>query len=61
MISNIFIPNEALRQKFKHQVDAAGISQLGVFGLVAAQTAYMKRAMSGMGICLPMCGKILLM
>ncbi len=42
MISNIFIPNEALRQKFKHQVDAAGISQLGVFGLVAAQTAYEK-------------------
>ena len=42
MISNIFVPNKELRQKFQHQVDAAGISQLGVLGLVAAQTAYEK-------------------
>ena len=42
MISNIFVPNEALRRKFKHQVDAAGISQLGVLGLVATQAAYEK-------------------
>lgn len=42
MISNIFVPNKDLRQKFQHQVDAAGISQLGVLGLVATQTAYEK-------------------
>ena len=42
MISNIFVPNKELRQKFQHQVDAAGISQLGVLGLVATQTAYEK-------------------
>lgn len=42
MISNIFIPNEELRAKFKHQLDAAGISQLGVMGLVATEAAYSK-------------------
>ena len=40
LISNIFIPNEKLRQKFQHQVNAAGISQLSVLGLVATQAAY---------------------
>ena len=40
LISNIFIPNRELRQKFKKEVDAAGISQLGVLGLVATQAAY---------------------
>lgn len=39
-ISNIFIPNPALREKFKKQVDAAGYSQLNVMGLVAAKAAY---------------------
>ena len=29
MISNIFIPNPELRRKFRKQLDAAGISQLG--------------------------------
>ena len=41
MISNIFIPDEGLRDKFQHQVDAAGISQLSALGLVAAQAAYL--------------------
>ncbi len=40
LISNIFIPNEKLRQRFQHEVDAAGISQLSVLGLVATQAAY---------------------
>ncbi len=40
MISNIFIPNRTLKQKFRKQVDAAGISQLGVLGLVASEAAY---------------------
>lgn len=40
MISNIFIPNRELRTKFRKQTDAAGISQLGVLGLVAAEAAY---------------------
>ncbi len=40
MISNILIPNPELKQKFKKQLDAAGISQLNVLGLVACETAY---------------------
>lgn len=40
MISNIFIPNRTLKQKFRKQMDAAGISQLGVLGLVACEAAY---------------------
>ena len=40
LISNIFIPNAKLRQRFQHQVTAAGISQLSVLGLVATQAAY---------------------
>ena len=40
LISNIFIPNEKLRQRFQHEVNAAGISQLNVLGLVATQAAY---------------------
>ena len=40
MISNIFIPDEDLRRKFKKQVDAAGISQLGTMGLEGVKTAY---------------------
>jgi len=42
LISNIFIPNRKLMLKFRRAVDAAGVSQLGVLGLVAAQTAYEK-------------------
>ena len=40
MISNIFIPNPELKKKFRHQLDAAGISQLNVLGLVACEAAY---------------------
>ena len=40
--SNIFIPDEQLRRKFKKQVDAAGISQISSFGQVGCQTAYEK-------------------
>lgn len=39
-VSNIFIPNQELREKFKKQIDAAGYSQLNVMGLVATKTAY---------------------
>ena len=42
LISNIFIPNKNIRHKFRHEVDAAGISQLSTLGLVAAKTAYEK-------------------
>lgn len=41
-LSNIFIPNRALRMKFCRELDAAGISQLGVMGLVACEAAYSK-------------------
>ena len=40
MISNILIPNPELKRKFKHQMDAAGVSQLNVLGLVACEAAY---------------------
>lgn len=40
MISNILIQNPELKRKFKHQMDAAGISQLNVLGLVACEAAY---------------------
>lgn len=42
LVSNIFIPNAKLRAGFKHEVDAAGISQLGTLGLVAVEAAYAK-------------------
>ena len=40
LISNIFIPNNELKLKFRKQMDAAGISQLSVLGLVATEAAY---------------------
>lgn len=40
LISNIFIPNKKLKYRFRHEVGAAGISQLNVLGLVAAKAAY---------------------
>ena len=40
LISNIFIPNRELRNKFRKQVDAAGMSQLSVLGLAATDAAY---------------------
>ena len=42
MLSNIFIPNRTLRKKFRKELDAAGISQLGIMGLVACEAAYSK-------------------
>ena len=42
LISNIFIPNPGLRRRFRKQMDAAGMSQLGILGLVACETAYTK-------------------
>lgn len=39
-VSNIFIPNDALRKKFKKQIDAAGYSQLNAAGLAACEAAY---------------------
>jgi len=40
LISNIFIANHDLKNKFKHQVDGAGISQLSATGIVATIAAY---------------------
>ena len=40
LISNIFIPNQILRRKFRKEMDQAGISQLSVLGLVATEAAY---------------------
>ena len=40
VLSNIFIPNRDWRKRFRKQLDAAGISQLGVMGLIACETAY---------------------
>ncbi|MBQ7707517.1 MAG: pyridoxal phosphate-dependent aminotransferase [Lachnospiraceae bacterium] len=42
LISNIFIPNRTLKHKFIRQLDAVGISQLSVIGLVATKAAYEK-------------------
>ena len=40
LISNIFIPDQKKRRKFRKEVDRAGISQLSVLGLVATEAAY---------------------
>lgn len=40
VMSNIFIPNAELRKRFRGQMDAAGVSQLGVMGLTACEAAY---------------------
>ncbi|MCM1538628.1 MAG: pyridoxal phosphate-dependent aminotransferase [bacterium] len=42
LLSNIFIPNRGLRTKFRRELSAAGISQLGVMGLTACEAAYSK-------------------
>lgn len=39
-VSNIFIPNEAIRKTFKKEIDRAGYSQLNTLGLVATEAAY---------------------
>lgn len=42
LISNIFIPNQKLRRAIRKQVNAVGISQLSILGLLATQEAYDK-------------------
>lgn len=39
-ISNIFIPNEPLRNKFKKEIDKVGYSQLNLMGISACNSAY---------------------
>ena len=39
-VSNIFIPNFELRRKLKHEINAAGYSQLNTLGLTACEAAY---------------------
>ncbi|MGN0762931.1 MAG: MalY/PatB family protein [Aristaeellaceae bacterium] len=39
-VSNIFIPSEEIRRRFRHEIDACGYSQLNAVGLAACQTAY---------------------
>jgi len=40
LISNIFIPNAKLRHAVRKQIDAVGISQLSILGLVSCEAAY---------------------
>lgn len=40
MVSNIIISNPELKKKFRQKVNAAGISQIGVMGLIACEAAY---------------------
>mgnify|MGYP003101752011 FL=1 len=39
-VSNIIIPNDKLRKKFRKQISAAGYSQVNALGLVACESAY---------------------
>ena len=39
-VSNIFIPNKELRQKFRRQIRAAGYCELNGAGIVACEAAY---------------------
>ncbi|MCX4339317.1 MAG: pyridoxal phosphate-dependent aminotransferase [Lachnospiraceae bacterium] len=39
-LSNIFIPNEELRERFRSCVNAVGVSELNVMGQVACEAAY---------------------
>jgi cystathionine beta-lyase len=39
-VSNIFIPDFTLRRRFKHEINAAGYSQLNTLGLAACEAAY---------------------
>lgn len=41
-VANVIIPNEATRQLFRHENDAAGYSQGSVLGMVATASAYNK-------------------
>ena len=39
-LSNIFIPNPAMRRAFSREYAAGGLSQLGIMGIVACKAAY---------------------
>ncbi len=39
-VSNIFIPGEEIRRRFRHEIGACGYSQLNAVGLAACRTAY---------------------
>lgn len=39
-VSNIFIPGQELRDRFRREVSRAGYSQLNMLGIVACKTAY---------------------
>lgn len=39
-VSNIWIPDEAIRERFQAEIACAGYSQLNCFGLTACQAAY---------------------
>ncbi len=39
-ISNIFIPDEKIRQAFRREIDIVGYSQVNIMGLVACKAAY---------------------
>ena len=39
-VSNIFIANQSIKQKFREEIDKDGYSQLNLMGLVACQAAY---------------------
>ena len=38
--SNIFVPNESIRRKFKAEISATGYDEPNIFGITAAQAAY---------------------
>lgn len=39
-LSNIFIPNEELRERFRSRVNAVGVNELNIMGQVACEAAY---------------------
>ena len=43
-VSNIWIPSAGIREKFRHEIDASGYSQLNSMGLAASRAAYEKGA-----------------
>lgn len=40
VLSNIFIPNPELRSRFKKEIAATGMGQIGIMGLAACEAAY---------------------
>lgn len=39
-ISNIFIPNQSIRRRFRQEIDKSGYSQPNIMGIVACRAAY---------------------